>query len=419
MKSIKKACLFLCFGLLVGATGCTSNKTAHTKANISTSEEKITSGNSFLTAGEIYDYIRENNDSQISQLLINEIMKKSLFSGDDAEKYKSLYKKYLNEYFTTTFTENSTYQYDEKFDEDILVKYLKSESYNISCDGTVTEGLDTTYFSCDYSDYISKEVNYNIYTKMLKIKYILDEKTSLFDKSKARKIYYYTQARDSSYTMRATFEDYLKTIKDNYDTDGKDVIDSLKEIGDLLKTKDLEKITTEYNKISTYDDNSSFTNLQKYTTCGTKRCSIVEGKKYQEDLILEKEYVKEEIVIKTNTTVLFENARNALFSDSINDNLYEVGNKKFMISPSFDGYSEANINDAVIYDGNGNYYLIVVETINSNSTNFDDKVAVAELLIDTVSDSTVVEHYISSTNLEIYDKQIREYFVNKYGDYKK
>lgn len=419
MKLAKKIGLFLCLGLIVGVTGCSANKSAHTTANISNSEEKIAVGESSLTIGEIYNYVRKNNDSQISELIINEIMKKSLFSGEDTERYKNLYKKYLNDYFTTTFVENSTYQYDEKFDEDILVNYLKSESYAISCDGNPTEGLNATYFSCDYSDYISKEVNYDIYSKMLKIKYILDEKTSLFDKSKARKVYYYTESRDSSYTMRETFKEYLKTIKDNYDTTGKDVIDSLKEIGDSLKAKDLEKITTEYNKISTYDDNSSFTNLQKYTTCGTKRCSIVEGKKYQEDLILEKEYVKEEIVIKTNTSILFENARNLLFSDGINDNLYEIGTRKFLISPSFDGYSDADINDVVIYDGSGNYYLVVVETINSNSSNFEDKVAVAELLIDTISDSTVIDHYISTNNLEIYDKQIREYFISKYGDYKK
>lgn len=416
MKKINKVLSLLCLGMIIG--GCTKSSSVDTFADISNSNEKFNLGKETLTAGQLYSYMREKDDSQISKIIANAIMEKALFSGDSAQNYRSLYSKYLKEYFKSTFVESDTYKYNYEFSEDILVKYLKSESYSITCDST-TDGLDTTYFSCNYSDYISKEVNYDIYMKMLKVKYILEEKTSLLDKNKARKISYFSESKNSDYTTRTSFEKYIEDIKKNYDNEGKDVLTSMNEIADSFKLKDLEKIDTEYKKLSTYDDNSSFTYLQKYTTCGNKRCSIVEGKKYQEDLINSKKYLTSEIIIKSNTSSLFEAARNILFGDNLNDYLYEVGDKKFLVSPSFDGNSEISLDDLVVYDGSDKYYLITVETIDSNTGSFEDKVSVAELLIDSVSDSTILSEYFKNTNLEIYDKQIREYFIKVYGDYTK
>lgn len=416
MKKINKVLSLLCLGMIIG--GCTKSSSVDTFADISNSNEKFNLGKETLTAGQLYSYMREKDDSQISKIIANAIMEKALFSGDSAQNYRSLYSKYLKEYFKSTFVESDTYKYNYEFSEDILVKYLKSESYSITCDST-TDGLDTTYFSCNYSDYISKEVNYDIYMKMLKVKYILEEKTSLLDKNKARKISYFSESKNSDYTTRTSFEKYIEDIKKNYDNEEKDVLTSMNEIADSFKLKDLEKIDTEYKKLSTYDDNSSFTYLQKYTTCGNKRCSIVEGKKYQEDLINSKKYLTSEIIIKSNTSSLFETARNILFGDNLNDYLYEVGDKKFLVSPSFDGNSEISLDDLVVYDGSDKYYLITVETIDSNTGSFEDKVSVAELLIDSVSDSTILSEYFKNTNLEIYDKQIREYFIKVYGDYTK
>lgn len=416
MKRINKIISVLCFGLVLA--GCTKSSNIDTFANISNTNEKYTLGKESLTAGQLYSYMRENNDSQISKILANSIMKKALFSGEDSQDYIDLYKKYLNDYFKTTFVDSDSYKYNYEFNEQLLVKYLKSESYNITCD-SLTQGLDSTYFSCDYSDYISREVDYDIYMKMLKIKYILEEKPTLIDKNNARKISYFSESKSSDFTTRSKFEKYISDIKKNYDDENKDVLASMTEIADSYKLSDLEKITTEYEKLSTYDDNSSFTNLKKYTTCGNKKCTIVEGKTYQEKLIQDKEYLTTEIIIKDNTSSLFESARNALFSNNVNDYLYEVGNKKFLVSPSFDKNTEIGLNDLVVYDGSDKYYLVTVEIINSNSSTFEDKSAVAEMLIDSVTDSTILNLYFKDIDLDIYDKQIREYFIKTYGDYTK
>lgn len=419
MKKINKIVSFICLGLLL--CGCSKSDNVDTFADVSNGAEKINSGSSSLTIGEVYEYIRENDDAQISQNIVNSVLEKYLFTGTEetVNQYKSLYKKYLNEYFKDKFLDSDAYKFDGEFDEDILVSYLKSESYNIVCNSSGLEGLDTTYFKCDYSDYVSREVNYDIYVKMLKVKYILEQKTSLLDKNKARKISYFSASKDSTYTTRETFEKYISDIKSEYENDSKDIIEKMTEIANTYKTKDLEEIADQYDKIGKADDNSSFTYLQKFTTCGSKRCSITEGKVYQDKLITDKDYLKTEIVIKSNSSVLFQSARDILFGDELDSYLYTVGNKKFLVSPSFDKNSSIDLTDVVVYDGSDKYYLITVDVIDSTSTNFEDKSEVAEMLIEHISDDTVLIDCFENSKLEIYDKQIRDYFISKYGEYNK
>lgn len=419
MKKVNKVISALLLGMLL--CGCSNKAGVDTFADISNGKDTFNSGKEVLTAADLYQYIRQNYDSEISKTIVNSAMEKFLFSGDETvvNQYKTLYKKYLDEYFKSKFIDVSTYKLNDEFNEEKLVQYLKSESYTITCDSTTVNNLDSNYFSCDYSDYISKEVNYDIYLKMLKVKYILEEKSSLLDKSKARKLVYIQEAKDSSstYTIRETFENYLKEIKNNYTDDNKSIMDSMKDIADSYKTKELEKISNDYEKISSSEDSSSYTYLKKFTTCGSKRCNIVEGKAYLEKQITDKEYLNTKIIIKSNTSDLFDSARNVLFGDSLEEYLYTIGDKKFLISPSFDQNTQASIKDAVVYDGSSNYYLIIVDVIDSNSQNFEDKVSVAELLIDSVSDSLALESCFKNINLSIYDKQIREYFISKYGEY--
>ena len=87
------------------------------------------------------------------------------------------------------------------------------------------------------------------------------------------------------------------------------------------------------------------------------------------------------------------------------------------MSPAYenDG-SEPNLNDVIIFDGSSTYYVVKVKIIDASSE-FEDQALIAEMLIDSISEDTVYEHYFSETDIEIYDSQIREYFVSKYGEY--
>jgi hypothetical protein len=86
------------------------------------------------------------------------------------------------------------------------------------------------------------------------------------------------------------------------------------------------------------------------------------------------------------------------------------------MSPAYGDKEDKRINNILHFDsGTNKYYIITVDVIDRNSL-FDDKVLAAELLLDKISDSTIFEYCYDDSEIEIYDKEIREYFESKYGD---
>ena len=132
---------------------------------------------------------------------------------------------------------------------------------------------------------------------------------------------------------------------------------------------------------------------------------------------MKKDYYYNETVINTNTTVLFEGARNVLFGNNFLDYLYKIGDKNYLMSPAYENdYSDPNLDDIIIFDGSSTYYVVMVEIIDAIS-DFDKQALIAEKLLDSVTEANVFEHYFGEVSIEIYDEAIREYFVSKYGEY--
>jgi len=414
---MKKTRLILgCLLLSLTLTGC-NDKSVDTYASVSNGNEKLTinKGES-LTVGKVYDYIRENNDLAISENILKIMIKEQLdFENDDI---KNLYNKYLNEYFKTTFIDSGSYNYNGEFNEELLIKYLKSESYDIKCGVDYNSGaLDRKYFTCDYNDYIEKEVNYDIYLKILKVNYIIQNKSNYIDKKEGRKINYYSITKDSSniYSAREELEKNVSDILKNQNSTDEDVVKNLKDVADAKLQEHLDNIDEEVKEIVDGKD-TDFDMLNKYTECGSKKCTVEDGAKYQKQLILDKDYYVTKVVTKDDSTILYESARNALFSENLEDYLYEIGNEKYLVSPVYGISGERNVNDVILYDNSSTYYLVTVEEINSESS-YNDKVLVAELLIDSISNADVFDHYFEKSEIKIYDKKIREYFIANYGEY--
>lgn len=418
-RNIIASCLLV--GCMAMCSSC-KKEDVDTHANVS-NENSVIAGNrnGKLTVGDVYNYALNNQKDEIAMNVLLPILEKQINLND--ANMLALYKRYLNNYFDETFYSSSAYKVNGEFSEDLLVKYLNGESYLITCGSGVTSGLlDSEKFSCDYSDYISKDVKYDIYMKMLKVKYIIDEKENLIDKNDARRVTYYKVAKGSNDNeVREKLEEQVASIQTNHGSTDETLIRSIADVAEDARKKDLEKIAEEYAYLSTsHDSSSSYTYLNKFTTCGEKRCSIEEGKEYQEKLIMDKEYYSTEVVIKNNTTILYEAARNLLFSENVADYLYKIGDGEssvyYLMSPAYADQEDKRINDIIHYDAStNNYYLVIVDTIDSNSS-FDDKVSVAEQLIDKISDSTIYDYCYDNLDVEIYDKDIKEYFESKYGN---
>lgn len=422
IKILMCSLLMLCLTLVVGCNK--EEQTVDTFADINKEENINTGKGTPLTAKEIYAEIRKNQDSEISKYLLTKIVEKELDlnidNADDEDNtvYEELYIKYLNEKFNELFVDSGSYDFNGEFSEKLVVEYLKSETYSISCEGNYTSLLASP-FTCDYSDYIEKELNYDIYLKLLKVKYIMEEKDTLIDKYKVRNIKYYSVTTSTSENddTRKEMEKYVLNLLEN---------NSIEKIAEDKRSKDLNKIKEEFDKIQkpgdpASSDDSNFTYLNKFTTCGNVKCLIEDGLEYQQKQV--PSYLESQVVIKGNTEILYESARDVLFSDSIDDYLYKIGDqtngyKYYLISPLYANDKEHAINDIVLFNnesGNLKYYLVEVEVINSQSKN-ETKALAAEVLVDKVSSNTVIEHYFGKS-IEIYDKNIRELFISTYGDY--
>lgn len=403
------------FLVLIGlVSGCSKDK-VDTFADISYKNELIsTNRGEKFTAGQVYDYVLNNQKDSVVKGILQKIMKENInFENADMQ---NLYKKYLNEYFNSKFYENSAYKYDGQFNEELLVNYLKSESYNIVCGQSANSGLlDNSKFTCDYTDYIEKEVNYDIYLKILKIQYIIDENPQLIDKNNARRITYYSVSKGSDDTARKNLEEYVKSMEDNYLSEDDNLVKNIFDVAEKKREEDLKKLDEEFAKVFTSSD-SSYSSLIKFTTCGDKRCSVEAGKAYQEDLIIKQKYYDSKVVIKNNTEVLYEAARNLLFSDDVDSYLYKIGNVNYLVSPAYGTDELKNVNDIIMFDSSSSkYYLSTVEVIDRTSS-LGDKILVAELLVDKVADSTIFNDCFENIEIEIHDKSIREYFETKYGE---
>ena len=421
MKKIKLliSCLFLSCLLF----GC--NKNIDTHADVSYQNDKITNSNK-LTVADLYNYVTENQADAISKRIITAVMKEKLdLTNKDNKDLLDLYIKYLNNYFDENFVTNATYKYFGEFSEKLLVSYLKSESYDIKCGEGYNSGyLNNEKFTCDYTDYIEQEVNYDIYLKILKVNYIIEEKSELIDKNEARRIRYYTVERGSNDDSLNTLKDYVNDFVENVNSTETDAVKNIDDIVKIDKNDDLDEIEKQYGYLGTSTDSPSYDYLNKFTKCGEVRCSREEGLAYQKNIIMEKEYTTSDVVIKTNTSVLFESARKLLFSENINDYLYTIGDRTYLINPASYSETDKRPTDIILYEGTtsgghsttSKYYLVEVEVIDSTSE-FKDQAIIAEMMLSKISDADILEDCFKNVDLEIFDKDIRENFIKKYGEY--
>jgi len=222
-------------------------------------------------------------------------------------------------------------------------------------------------------------------------------------------------------------EQYVSYLKSNYNSNDDELIKNIEEVANDKRKQELQKIDDDFKKLPTETsdgDDTSFTYLAKFTNCGNYKCSVEEGKAYLEKQVAT--YYDSKIVIKSDTSVLYEAARALLFSDSIEDYLYKIGDnengyKYYLVSPVYENDENYELTDIILFNNTSSsltYYLVEVEVIDTESTEIDQALA-AELLISKISDSLIFDYYFAESDIEIYDKEIRDLFVSTYGDYNK
>lgn len=419
---MKKLVKVLSLGLLaLSLVGCSCSKETTVESALSNSsnvfEGSKTSLN--LTTQDIYKYVRDNEDEAVNKVFFTYIMENILDIKSSETKIET-YNLKIREYFQEKLLDSEEYKVNGVFNEDLLANDLETDLYIVDKEISPTSGptfdLGLKY---DYSDYISRALNYDVYMEMLKEEYISTNKKSILDNSKTRIISIYT-AED--------LEDMEEIVKDLFD--GK--YSSLSALAETKRQEEIEEIGRQYcvnlgfenpyyegtcsasTSSSTYDSA-----LYKFTVCENGvRCTPDKGLEYQIKLLREKEYVTEQIINKNTTEVLYEDALNQLLRSDVEEYLHKVidGQDYFLVNGLYNNDSQFSNKDIILSSGpDSECYLVTVRVVDSDSTSVEDKQQAFELLLDKVNEKAVMLHYLENLDIEITDPELKTYYNSLMG----
>lgn len=419
MKKIIKLLSVGFLALSLGACSCKKEETINSALENSTNVLGGNKINNNLTTQQIYEYIRENASETTTKAFLKNVMEQILELDTD-QTNKATYNLKLKNHFKEKYLDSSDYKVNGVFDEDLLASTLESKMYAIDKVNLPTSGVTVELgLKYDYSDYISRGVNFDVYMEMLKGKYILEEKTNLLNNSKTRIISIY-----SSDDLEETEEIVEDLFAGKYT--------NLEQLAESKRQEEREEIgrqycvnlgyTNEYYEGTCNASTSSSTYdsaLYKFTVCENGvRCAPLDGLRYQIKLIDEKDYVTEQVVNKDTKDILYPEALSQLFRSNVEDYLHDVidGVDPFLADWLYNYNEEFSHRDIILTTGpDSTNYLVTVRVVDSETTSIEDKEKALSLLLDKVSQQNVISHYLEEADVEVTDPALKQYLSEILG----
>lgn len=404
---------FLAFSL-VGCS-CAKEEVVYTLDN----SKDVYEGNDTsltLSTKQIYDYIRNNETKEVNIIFLKRLMNQVLDVENNTTN-KAIYELKLAKYFEEKVLDSSEYKSNGLFDEELFAAKLESELYIVDRVNKPTSGVTFDLgLKYDYSNYIEKAVDYSIFLEMLKEKYILEEKPSIIDDSRARIISIYTT--DNLDDMVEIVDELYEGVYENLAALTKSKRDdAIKELGrQYCEELGLEnEYYTDDDGCGTTTNNSTYdTTLRKFTVCENGvRCTPAQGLQYQVKLAQEKVYLNEQVVNKNTTGILYEQALRQLFNEDVEDHLHEVieGEDYFLGDWLYNNSPEFTRRHIILTTGpDSDCYIVTVRVVDSETTNLEDRDAALSLVLDKVSETTVLSHYLEDLNVEVNDPVLKDYY---------
>lgn len=419
---MKKIIKVFSLGLLAcSLAACSCKKTIEYTTEMENPTSIYNKGSSIgsVTTQDIYEYIRENSAEATNKVFLTALME-YLLDFDNNEYNKKTYDLKVKNHFTNTYLNSSEYEVNGVFSEDLLASMLESKMYVVDKVNKPTSGATVDLgLKYDYSDYIARALNYDLYMEILKSDYILSEKPYILNDSKTRIISIYSSSDiDETETL----------VEEMFD--GK--YSSLEELADGKRQKEIEELGRQYcvnlgyeniyydgscsasKSSSTYDSA-----LYKFTVCKDgMRCSPEEGLEYLVGLEESKEYIIEKVVNKATTDILYPEALSQLYRSNVEKYLHDVidGEDPFLADWLYNYNKEFSHRDIILTTGPGSTnYLVTVRVVDSDSTSIEDKERALSMLLDKVSSTSVLLHYLENVDVEINDPEVKEYYDTLLG----
>ena len=422
-KSLRGISLSLCALLLLA--GCSNNDgKENLKANINNGNGNIVSGLTGdaknITLQNVYDDLRAELGNEIAAEKLIDIIAASVLSET---KWQERYEAKMEEKLLA-LTKKSEYQINGEFSEELLVKSLSAQLFNITCGttdpvyGPAYKDADKVfvdrYLLCDYSDYKEKVLKIDVLTELLNEKYVYDkvfaDKANILTTKKARLVEYISISNGEDFSF-----EFISDAVDKLAADNSTV--TLEDIAELWEEKLIEKLENEYAKINTSEDSTGtimkdFTNGYMY--------SKEQGLRIKKQETYNGTYYDRVVITNDSKSILNTTLVERILSDNVLDQDAEktikIGDSYYLVSPLA---SNVKVSDIRITDKtNSKYYLIKVDVINSESDEdlIYDAVKVLATNKTLVSDS--INYYLeqNKNNISVHDEEIYAYLKTQYKD---
>lgn len=423
-KMFKGLGLSLCAMLLLA--GCSCKKTdPDTKANISnpTTEivEGLKDGVDSITLQKLYDDLKNSKGNEVAAKRLMQIISDIVLSD---QKWKDRYDAKVEEKLSE-FLSLDDYKKNGVFDEELLVKTLKAQTYNITCENNVygptyTAGGEVDkYMVCDYTDYVNKTIRASILHELLNEKYVYDkvmvDKTNILTTKKARLVEYIALNYSSDDEEDDAIAHVVEAIKD---LSAENSTVSLKDVADAWTEEKIEKLEEEYNKLYTSDD-SNGSIMQDFTDGYTRLPE--EGLKVKKQEIYDEVNYDKVVITSDSSSILNSTLVERILSENVLSETakktIKINNSYYLVAP----WAGTNIDssDIRIKDStNSKYYIVKVDVINSESSADMIYEAVKVLATNTTLVSDSVNYYLeqNKNNINVYDEEIYNYLKTQYKD---
>lgn len=426
-KSVKGLGLSLCALLILSGCSCNKNKDddASVKANINNGSESIlsglTEGTNNVTLQNLYDDLKaQYGNTKAANKLVELVASGVLSDSKWHERYDAKMEEKLEQ-----LTKDSKYQVNGEFSEELLVKELTAQLYNITCESTdpvygptykESEKINVDkYLLCDYSDYKEKALKLEVLTELLNEKYVYDkvfaDKANILTAKKARVVEYVAISNGEEFSFEFITDAVNKLAEENSTV-------TLEQIAKLWEEKLISEVEAKYAKINTSED-STRTLLQDFT--GGYKYSKEEGLRKKKQTIYSGSYYERTVITSDSKSILNTTLVERILSDNVLDvnseKTIKIGDSYYLVSPLAD--SNVKVSDIRIADKtNSKYYLVKVDVINSESSQDLVYDAVKVLAKNTTLVSDSVNYYLeqNKNNISVHDEEIYAYLKTQYVD---
>ena len=423
-KKIIKTLPLLLSAAIVTACGSSISISNGSEKVVTTENTSVTN----TTLQELYDDLYETSGTTtaMNEIIYQLGLKVFKASGRAQSEWEERVDAEFNSFFSSSYT------LDNEFHEDLLVASLKAKGYSITCPASTFQGTAEDFpeynnlrsaLKCDYSDYIERVVNRTVAKEFLNEEYILDQKSVYFENKLIRQVQYFvfkplTYAAADKYSD--LFENAVQGIGSGdfkqlvLGTGGLDEQWRAQKLDDEAKDFALIDYTKSTAYASLYKnifDTSSYTStvqasitseVTEYSSSGTQ--SIFRGYELAQKALQNAFYYYDKVGTNEGSTLIYSDLDEKIFK--ANGSVALDANGYLLVQSGSDAICHLS--------SDGNYYIVKVNVIKSDSSLADKRLGAKALANNTSNTKNAIPYYLEKYGVTVHEEDLYNYIDETY-----